>query len=348
MEIDRNTFLLFSPFNRNVGNPYQFPIETQKDFENFLIRNNGINDCSASVYADDGVIDKIWFDFDGEGAIEEAKRLYDYLKFLECKVIPVISGKKGIHLHLLVNSTLSVNEYETRVQLMDACQSIIANGLGIKDWKQKTTLDWSKIGAITSTCRIPNTLRPPANTTWCSYLPEDWSELSNNKIWDYSKSPHNFEYTGEVYNLAFFIDKKNSSDFFKRGIKAREQRYALSSTTSSALLSTVVSSSSSYKIPENLENFLEPLMRPCLFRHVFTKNPSNHVRVASTIDFLDSGLSVEQILEIYSRLDWENYNEGVTKEKVNYIADRKNNNDLNAYSCSKLRLLQIPRLCCYE
>ena len=84
MEIDKNTFLLFSPFNRNVGNPYQFGIKSQKDFEDFLIRNNGLNDCSASVYADDGVIDKIWFDFDGEGAIEEAKKLYDYLKFLEC------------------------------------------------------------------------------------------------------------------------------------------------------------------------------------------------------------------------------------------------------------------------
>lgn len=341
MEIDKNTFLLFSPFNRNVGNPYQFPINNQQDFENFLIRNNGIHDCSASVYANDGVIDKIWFDFDGEGAIKEAKQLYDYLKFLECKVIPVISGKKGIHLHLLVNSTVSVNDDDARIQLMDACQSIIKNGLGIKDWKQKTTLDWQKLGAITSTCRIPNTMRPPENTTWCSYLPEDWSKLSNNDIWDYAKNSHSFDYTGEVYNLSFFIDK-NSSEF-SRYSKKRQVHDVYSGAHR-----TLENTSSSYKIPEDLKAFLEPLMRPCLFRHIFRANPSNAVRVAATIDFVDSGLTAEQILEIYSRLSWENYNEEVTKEKVGYIADRIYNNDLNAYSCSKLRFLKIPRLCCYD
>jgi len=342
--IDNNTFLLFSPFNRNVGNPYQFAINSQKDFEDFLIRNSGLNDCSASVYADDGVIDKIWFDFDGDGAIEEAKKLYDYLKFLECKVIPVISGKKGIHLHLLVSSTLPVNDYETRVKLMDACQSIISNGLGIKDWKQKTSLDWSKVGAIKSTCRIPNTLRPPGNTTWCSYLPENWSELSNNDIWDYSKSPHSFEYTGEVYNLAFFIDK-NSSELFK----PRQRAKGTYATNSIIYDSNVLYAA--FAVPKNkkeLTPFLEQLMRPCLFRHIFRANPGNDVRVATTIDLVESGLSVNQILEIYSMLDWENYNEGITKEKVEYIADRIHNNDLNAYSCSKLRFLQIPRLCCYD
>ena len=345
MEIDKNTFLLFSPFNRNVGNPYQFGIKSQKDFEDFLIRNNGLNDCSASVYADDGVIDKIWFDFDGEGAIEEAKKLYDYLKFLECKVIPVISGKKGIHLHLLVSSTISVNEYDARVQLMDACQSIIRNGLGIKDWKQKTTLDWSKLGAITSTCRIPNTLRPPANTTWCSYLPEDWSKLSNNEIWDYAKSSHDFEYTGEVYNLSFFIDNIKNSSGFSKYVKRSNEYNVLSKSTSLVLSESTVST---YKIPDDLKQFLEPLMRPCLFRHIFRANPGNDVRVAATIDFVDSGLSVDQILEIYSRLGWENFNEGITREKVEYIADRIYNKDLQAYSCSKLRYLQIPRLCCYD
>ena len=87
MNIDNTTLELFSPFNRNVGNPYQFPIRTRKDFEDFIIRNNGINDCSASLYANNGTIDKVWFDFDGEGANDEAKKLYDYLKSFDAKVM---------------------------------------------------------------------------------------------------------------------------------------------------------------------------------------------------------------------------------------------------------------------
>jgi len=352
MNIDNTTLQLFSPFKRNVGNPYQFPIETQKDFEDFLIRNNGLNDCSASVYADDGVIDKIWFDFDGEGAIEEAKLLYDYLKFLECKVIPVISGKKGIHLHLLVNSTLSVNEHDARVQLMDACQSIIANGLGIKDWQQKTTLDWSKVGAIKTTCRIPNTMRPPENTTWCSFLPENWSSLSNNEIWDYAKSPHTFDYGGNIYSLAFFVDStklsssssKFSSRFNKNHVMSNAKVIRPSSSQDDAFVS--------YTTPDSIDDlkvFLEPLMRPCLHNHLFTDNPNNAVRVASTIDFLDIGLSPDHILNIFSRLGWTNYNEGITKEKVTYISDRYFNNDINSYSCTKIHtILQLPRSYCYD
>lgn len=352
MNIDNTILQLFSPFKRNVGNPYQFPIRTQKDFEDFLIRNNGLNDCSASVYADDGVIDKIWFDFDGEGAIEEAKQLYDYLKFLECKVIPVISGKKGIHLHLLVNSTLSVNEYDARVQLMDACQSIIANGLGIKDWKQKTTLDWSKVGAIKTTCRIPNTMRPPENTTWCSFLPEDWSSLSNNDVWDYAKSPHTFNYSGNIYSLAFFVDSiklSSSSNKFSSRFSRNYETRSIQNATSLPQGERFVS----YRIPETdidgLKKFLEPLMRPCLHKHLFTDNPNNAVRVASTIDFLGIGLSPDQILNIFSRLNWTNYNEGITKEKVTYIADRHFNNDINSYSCTKIHtILQLPRSYCYD
>ena len=119
MELDQNTLLLFSPFHRNVGNPYQSEIQNQKDFEDFIIRNNGINDCSASVYSQDSTIDKIWFDFDGVGAIDEARRLYKFLCGMGCKVLPIISGRKGIHLHLLLSSNIKVDSEIAKEVLMD-------------------------------------------------------------------------------------------------------------------------------------------------------------------------------------------------------------------------------------
>jgi len=338
MNIDNTTLELFSPFNRNVGNPYQSPIRTRKDFEDFIIRNNGINDCSASLYADNGTIDKVWFDFDGEGAIDEAKKLYDYLKSFDAKVIPIISGKKGIHLHLLVKSNLSVDEHETRVQLMDTCQSIIANGLGLEDWKQPTTLDWQKVGAVKTTCRIPNTLRPPGNTTWCSYLPENWSSISNVQVWDYAKSPQFFSYGGKVLDLERFND--NSSRNLKIPVK-KKILYGASRQAQTGFVS--------YELPDELQEFLEPITRRCIHTSMFTKNPNNHIRVAMTIDFLQNGMSPDTIMEIISRLDWNNYNENVTREKVQYISDRFFNNDINPYSCTKIHtILQLPRSFCYD
>ena len=82
---------------------------------------------------------------------------------------------------------------------------------------------------------------------------------------------------------------------------------------------------------------------------MFTKNPNNHIRVAMTIDFLENGMSPDTIMEIISRLDWNNYNENVTREKVQYIADRFFNNDINPYSCTKIHtILQLPRSFCYD
>ena len=43
--IDKTTKILFYPFYRRVGNPSQRLIRNIREFEKFLIENNGINDC---------------------------------------------------------------------------------------------------------------------------------------------------------------------------------------------------------------------------------------------------------------------------------------------------------------
>ena len=344
MHIDQNTLNLFSPFQRNVGNPYQFGIKSQKDFEDFIIRNNGINDCSASVYSQDSTIDKIWFDLDGVGALDEARRLYKFLREINCKVLPIISGRKGIHLHLLLSSNVKVNSESAKEILMDTIILIISNGLGLRDWKQPTTLDWSKLGATNVTCRIPNTLRPPANTTWSSYLPENWNELSDADVWDYSKSPHSFDYTGEIYSIDELSSKLEilpNSHSFTRSRGSSEQRFEKQPEFEPVLFGTMERS--------ELVKALEKIMRPCLFRHIISSRPRNDARVASVLDLLSVGLLPKEILTIFSKLNWDKYDEQITSSKVMYIAERfYGNQDLSPYSCARLRQINLPKVCCVE
>ena len=331
MKINSTTLQLFSPFARTVGNPVQYPINNQSEFEYFLDKNNGIKDCSSSVYANDGKIDKVWFDFDGKNSFEEAKKVYKYLKTKNAKCIPVISGKKGIHLHLLVKSNVHIESANAKAILMDVVTTIMHEALGIKDWSQETALDWTKAGVVHATCRIPNTLRPPQNKTWCSYLPENWDDMSTYDLWTYAKQPNEFSYTGKVLPIETFISE---TPLFQ----ATEIQSQISD----------VYTKNSITIPDNMTEFLKKVMRPCLYRHILSKNPNHNVRVAATIDFLHAGFSPEEIIKIYSKCGWSNFNEGVTKEKINYLAQRVYNDDMSAYSCQKLRILKIPRVCCVD
>jgi len=332
LKINSTTLQLFSPFNRTVGNPVQYEINSQKEFEYFLDKNNGIKDCSSSVYSINGTIDKVWFDFDGKGAFEDARKVYQYLKEKNAKCIPVISGKKGIHLHLLIKSDINVDSANAKAILMDTVTTIAHEALGLKDWSQETSLDWTKAGVLHVTCRIPNTLRPPENSSYCSYIPEDWYTLSNSELWSYAKQPNEFHYTGKVLPIETFISE---SPVFQ-GIQTHESNKECISI-------------STLRIPDNMQEFLKKVMRPCLYRHIISKNPNHYVRVAATIDFLYAGFSPTEILTIYSKCGWSNFNSNITKEKITYLAQRVlKYNDLSPYSCQKLRVMKIPRMCCVD
>ena len=103
------------------------------------------------------------------------------------------------------------------------------------------------------------------------------------------------------------------------------------------------------RIPDNMQEFLKKVMRPCLYRHIISKNPNHYVRVSATIDFLHAGFSPTEILTIYSKCGWSNFNSNITKEKITYLAQRVlKYNDLSPYSCQKLRVMKVPRMCCVD
>jgi hypothetical protein len=184
--IDITTRLLFGEFPREVGTPVRQTIYSEKQFEDFIARHNGKSDCFVSVYPNNLKITEIFFDFDGAGALGDAKQLYTFLTERGYPVIPVASGKKGYHLHVLVKGNGGDKE-----QLRLVAWSIIYTAFGEK----RPTVDEKVVGDLRRLCRIPNTLRPPENLNYCTYLPPNvFVKMTERDVAEHIKSPHHYEY----------------------------------------------------------------------------------------------------------------------------------------------------------
>lgn len=323
MKLDNTTQILFSPYDREVANPKRWNIHSKDEFIKFIERNNGASDCYTSVYPLDGTIDKITFDLDDEkrgvvGVAPEARRLYGWLLMKGYNVIPVLSGKKGIHLHLL----LRPKKYDDAKGLLTkATYSILCDVFGYDEGKKikSVFIDSSLIGDIGQLIRIPNTLRPPENLAWCTYLPADWVKMTTPELVSHMKSPMTYDYDldGTFPTLDTFPEPP--AEIIKWKI--------------------VEDTEPAHPIKDN--KFLKGLLRPCLYRHMMSYHPGHAVRVASTVDLLQF-FEPAKVLEMYRVLEWDEWDPDETMRQI-YSCRH-----LKPYSCKRLRQLGIPRLCCVE
>lgn len=321
MKLDQTTQSLFSPFDREVANPKRWRIHNKGEFIRFIENNSGRADCFSSIYPADGSIDKIYFDLDDPKGIvacrDEAEQLYSWLVMKGFNVIPVLSGKKGFNLYLLLKS----KQYENSKKLLTkATYSILCDAFGYdKETGEVKTdyVDAHPIGDVRRISRIPNTLRPPENLTWCTYLPEDWVKMSTAELVSQMKSPRTYEYDldGTFPMLEEFRDPP--SEIMKRKI--------------------IESVEPARPMKGNV--FLKNLLRPCLYRHMMSDHPGHAVRVAATVDLLGF-FEPSKILEMYRVLNWTRWDPDLT---LNQIYSCRH---LKPYGCKKLRQLGIPEVCC--
>lgn len=316
MRLDNTTLKLFGKFPREVGNPARSVVHNIQEFRNFIISNCGTNDCYSALFPNTGKIDKISFDSDGHGALGETKILYKALKEKKYKVIPVVSGKKGYHIHIILYPDIYD---EPKKLLLNATLRILEDVFGVNDRNELNckTFDSHIFGDVRRIFRIPNTLRPPENRNWCTYLPPDeFLTMTEADIALHMKSTHTYEYIGEVYPSLL--------SFPATTIKGTNYNLIKSSSEIKVRVRTSV-----------LKNFL----RPCLYNQIISINPRHDVRVASTVDLLKF-FSPSDIFKFYGALEWRDWN----PEKVEYqIGTCKN---LRPFSCTTLRKKGIPRECC--
>jgi len=324
--LNKAHFLIFSPFFREVGKSRRV-VYNLKEWLNEIDKLNGFDDVFTSVYPLDGTIDKIFFDIDDkdiEKAFEVAAKLYSWLRDNGFTVIPIATGKKGFQLHVLLEPLRYSNlcEKKKKELLANAAYYIIEKaGLTDEDGEPMSQIDTHVIGDVRRLCRVPNTLRPPENKSFCVFLPPNFDEMGIDDVVEYTKHL-SLEYNYEINEL------KNLFDF---PIVLTEKRKKKIARMDARRL----------RAPENIREYLKRLLRPCIFEELLRAEPYHFIRVAATIDLLRLGFTIDEIVKMYSLLGWTDFDYDKTRYQVEHIAEK----GYSPYSCKKLRKLLGNRYC---
>jgi len=274
-----------------MGNPSRKLIHSEGEFIKYVDENNGKRDVYTSVYPLTGEIDKIFWDLDGKGALQDAKVLYTHLKKQGFVVVVVVSGKKGFHLYLL----LKPKKYESAKALLTAVTySILAEAF---KGRTEVSVDPHPIGDVRRICRVPNTLRPPENLNYCTYLPEDFLDWNEEQVAIHMKSPH-------VYDWDFRGKYPTLNDFEIAGQVKIDSFKPVGNQTP--------------MLPDDGNEFLKRILRPCLYRNILVSEPRHDVRVATTVDMLDAGLNSETIFNAFSKLGWADWDAKITRYQIEH------------------------------
>jgi hypothetical protein len=295
--IDGRTRALFSPFNREVGNPGRSRIRTFKEFEDFVALNNGVSrDVFTSVYDRKLNIDKIFMDLDGTLCYFALGKLTTYLWSIEEHPYDTFSGMKGFHLWLpLAKPTRRVEARD----LEHATLSIIKSAGLIDKIGGHTSglpIDSTTIGDVRQMARIPNTLRPPDNEFWCTWVPDTFWQWSPKKMYQWVQSPH------------YYSDfARSERDIFDFQTEDYEQMRDYLKERLSVETSIIVGENSTLS-KESLFRWFEPFMAPSIAKSiVYDPEPQHKMRFIAAKALLQVGFPIDTILEKFMKCNWVDF-----------------------------------------
>lgn len=334
MTIDNTTSLLFPTFPRKVGNPARGECKSKWEFENFIISNNGIRDCFVCLY-DYKHVDKIWFDFDYKSdpsvALKETQQLVKWCMDNNLFVIPVATGKKGYHVYIFTTRIKIIPEDEnrespTKTLLRNVGLSIIDKVFGHneKNILKAVSVDYPWIGDFRRLTRIPNTLRPPKNNTYCTYLPLSfiaWEQLDVEK---YMKDTHYLTYdtNKDVIDLEHY--ELQPYEVLAPHKEAKSKQYS--------------SSSSSIETPLNANKYLKEMLRPCIYYEIIGPDPPHEIRLAAAAELLQF-FNPDEVVGWFRQLGWVDWIEKTANHQVRSCVG------LKPFSCRRLKRYAQGEMC---
>jgi hypothetical protein len=328
------TEILYPGFPREIGLRPQSReyfkrelIKTRNGFYRFINEYSGSYELFTSVYDQTKTINKIFVDVDSyttlQKSLETAKKVYKKAtQELNLPVIPIFSGLKGFHLYVL----LKPKRYNNPADLLtNVTLNLVSNGtkdeFGIS--KVLECIDEKFIGATNSLCRIPNTERPGMNT-FCVPLPQNFLELSLKQIIQLSKTKRYPKYNFNGYRFCYLTDLTDIKDNVIQQRETEEE----------------IESENFFPKHGDVRKYLRPLLPPCLYNEILLQEPSHEIRVAVTAKLLKI-MEPKQIVGIFSRLGWVDYEERRTSYQVRKILQK----GLNNYSCKRLSVLTNGKYC---
>lgn len=358
MKMGSTNSLLFGEFPRFVGlvgremgrHRTQFVAFDKGNFELFLDCNYHEHNLYTRVshIGDEGgaILDKIFIDLDvdkpeekdwikhtiGEmkqdrlvadtilgDVVEDARNLATYILENDWPAIAIFSGM-GIHIHILTQTKVSPG------RALRTTTRFIEDEVGL------TTLDdkGSRQGDYNRLCRVANSIRvaedgTPLRMFLVPLTMEELSDITPEDLLELSQAPREIpKPTEERPDLLVVRPEYSGTD---NGMDTPVKEVGdISKSTLDGQMSTWLT---------------EVLKMPCMAERIQTRNPDHMVRFNCAILLFNLGLTVTDVLEIYKRLGWFDWDEDITRGHLENIYN-------NGYSCMSCQSIQENGLCVYE
>lgn len=349
--MDASTRTLFGKFPRSVGNPSQWFVHSDGEFQRFLEASISERNVYASIsnVVGRGVtqLDKVFYDFDSpmkEAAFptttaghekvakmredpdlaeevlgdvcSEAGDLAALSRELEIPVIGVFSGF-GLHVHQL---------FQPEIQPM---RRIKTTARMFVDKLNLSMMDGQVIGDTQRLARVPNCERiyveneddweSPRHRTDLWTIPLTRDELIEFGPQDLLEK----SVTTRQIEVPSFEERKEMHLFedYRKGQKAGSSEWVELDVDFADI------------DDEALAGQLKDLLQmPCMYERVVQPNPHHMVRMNFAVMMYNLGYSKDQIHNIIRRLGWIDYKPGVTS----YMLDNIRKNGYSDMSCGTL------------
>lgn len=262
-------------------------MKNEKEFDKEV--RNGVK--HVALFDVTGEIDKIPIDLDAksiEEALDMVKQVVDRIEEEELGYIPIFSGRRGFHLHIPLEPFDATNK-ETAKYMLRSAQEYFAGDM----------MDEQMKGVLNHCIRIPNTRRERTNC-YSAYLPKDFLNWEPVDIVEWASSPHNLEYD---------INRDSDIREYAGIVKKRVGKFELEEPNLPQ-----------HKVPSDIEKMLKGLIRPCLMEEIFN-NPGHKIRTELVVELKQHGYGAQAIVEIISRLGWDNFDRSKTEYHVKKILD---------------------------
>ena len=298
----------------NKNNPV---VHSRSQLINLITRNNdGIHDVFVShnrllSFVNHKPfqigVNKIFCDFDSKlklpsDALDEVRKVIDYLDEMNLPYLVNFSGAKGFHIYV----PLKEKVYTTGTYLSDVTRSVM---LYLKRNFNLKTIDPS-VATPTKLCRIPYSIHPRTGLH-CSPLNPEWVRTWNiEQIVEYAKSPNGWHEDllkrKHYLNLGEFIDQC--------GIEIEEE--------------TKIAREQFIVTPENLtfdnpeDEFLAKVLHlPCLINSILgVENAVHDARFAACIHLKNLGYSPAWIFKFFKQRKYRDVDiESESRYQINYI-----------------------------
>jgi hypothetical protein len=352
---------LYGKFPRRVGNPVQWPVHSPSEFSRFVKECEGERNLYSTISHFDmetGAVisDKISIDLDSpmkdaafpttdrddekvmlmredhsraEEALgpvcEDARKVARLADDEDVPLIGVFSGF-GLHIHMLYQETPNASdELATTVRRYN-------------DLLDLDTLDVQLIGDVQRILRVPNVRRVyvdagrgesitsdthtmPCNLYTVPITHDEMKDISVSELLSWSTEPRSIPLPdGERPEMRFYEDY----DEVRAQVAGRvETEINVDDYDRQGLL-----------------NMLKDLLSmPCMYERIVQPNPHHKVRMNCAVLLFNCGFSVEEVEEIFMKLNWKDKSRKKTRKYLKQIY-RRGYSDMSCETIQQLGLCQ--------